>query len=523
MTNDDIGLSKSLVELTHRQARINTLEMAVRGFLCGGGLAVVAAALRLIPGVESRFLSPSVILFCPPALAALGALFGSLRGVDRLAVARALDRAAGSEDRFASAVQLQQYHRRERAKLVTNDALAAVAGVSPRSALPLRATRELRLAPVPIVLLIGLLWLGAGRPTEATVGSPDIAADKWSELHREFREQLDELPAPETANEHEIHRQMNKLANMLDQKPQVKEIFEEISRIRTDLQKQSKGAPGESLSMRQAARSLRSAAGLQSFAAQLRAGDYKAAADALDALAAKLKENGQNPSAEAFEAIAEDFDRMSKEVASNEELSQTCRQCSSAASSMNSKKLSNALSQCSKALRQNSNKLRESDRVCRSCNMLKDLQKKLNECKSCSACKDGKCGKCANCRNAAFMARNHKKGGRGAGWGTADKWHGEMREPPQGAHLPDVAEPKEGTGQQSKFSIVSNDEKAESALAHKDTYAEFIKKAEADLALESVPLAYREYVKKYFQSIGPRTDESEPSKDHNARPEQEDE
>jgi hypothetical protein len=500
----DGSIRELLAALRRRQRAVYAIEFAVKGVLAGACLAALVSVVRLFPG-GSALLSPISVLLCIPAGAVFGAAFGVLRSIDDLRIARALDMAANGEDRFASAVRLGEHHRRERVQLVSQDALAKVGQVPIQSALPVRVAKDLKLLPWPALALAVLLWLGVGPRSDATIPPPpDITADQWSDLSKEFRKDLGDLPKPESAEDKEFAKEFEKLASMLDQQPRTKEVFEEIAKLREKLENRRQSLPGRSLSMRKAARAVTASSALRPFAEELMKGNYAQAADSLKALAKGLREGSKNLSAEQFEATASDFQGLSKELDSHEELSNACKQCASAASSMNNKRLADSMSELSRKLQKNSESLKQCDKLCRSCNALNQLQQRLNQCKSCRSCKDGKCGTCASCRGNNFVRRNNGKGGSKAGWGTAETWLGGQLSRAEGQHTPTLAETKEQGGRQTTFSVTERDERADSALRHKEVFAEFIQKAEADLSLESVPVAYREFLRRYFDSIQPK-------------------
>ena len=72
-----------------------------------------------------------------------------------------------------------------------------------------------------------------------------------------------------------------------------------------------------------------------------------------------------------------------------------------------------------------------------------------------------------------------------------------------GRREPDVVNPIEQNGVQSTYQVISNNEEGASTLSYKELYAEMVQKAEADLSLETLPVAYRDYLRRYFVSIRP--------------------
>jgi hypothetical protein len=157
-------------------------------------------------------------------------------------------------------------------------------------------------------------------------------------------------------------------------------------------------------------------------------------------------------------------------------------------------------------LRQDADKLSQCDSLCRACNALDDMKRKLSACKSCTGkCKGGSCASCngSGDGSSAFVTRSNKKGGLKAGWGTADNWAGGGLEQTGEVLESMEAMAPERAGAATSFSITSPDERARSALASNEQFAELVQKAEADLDLETVPLSYREYLRRYFQAISP--------------------
>jgi hypothetical protein len=503
------ALEDTLQCLRARQRQRAALFLAGRGLFYG----CVAAFLLCGAAVVARADWSRVVLWWSPVILplgmALGGLVGLTRRVDDLHVARALDRAAAGDDRFASAVQLRGHRRAERARLVLADALARVARTPARAALPLRAARELKWLPVPAVALALLLWLAPGtRQAVQAAPEAEVAPDEWQALSQHLDEELKELPEPRTPEEQQLRAELEKLAEFFKQQPDKKEALAELARLRAALEKLADESGVPDVSMRQAAQALRASAALARFAMLLKAGDYAAASAELEALAEKLKENEQALSAEDFEAAAADLENLSKELAGGTELNEACRQAATAAGRMNRDELARALKHLSKTLDRNAKSLRRCDGMCRSRSLLDDLARKLAQCKG------GKCGTCARCGQrqcngncSAFVKQNDKKGGLKAGWGTAAKWNGGRLGGDAEQRLPTLADAAEGGGEFSVTPTLSPDERAQSAQDQRELYVNMVRKAEADLALETVPPALRDYLRRYFVAIQPAGDD----------------
>src|SRR5438874_814350 len=111
-----------LSALRLRSRGMHALSDALRGLVYGSISTVVIAGMRIALGAGWMHNSPWRVLSCIPIFALVAALVGALRRIDDLPLARALDRAAAGEDRFASALQLGEHHRRSRAQLIVEDA-----------------------------------------------------------------------------------------------------------------------------------------------------------------------------------------------------------------------------------------------------------------------------------------------------------------------------------------------------------------------------------------------------------------
>jgi hypothetical protein len=488
--SETTALEPVLIKLRWRARLRAALWRASRGACCGAVLAAMLAVAASIIRPEwvraALWLAPLSI----PLLAMLGALAGLLGRVDDLQIARALDRAAASSDRFASALQLAGHHRRARARLLLEDALAAVDGTPALAAIPLRVPRELKWMPAPVLCLGVLLWLVPGPQRIAQAAPPpEVTPEEWAQVYEEFRRELDDLPEADNPEDVDLRNELEKLAEMLRQQPDKKEALARLSELQAKLERRRQDLGTPSVSLRQAASAMHASQALSEFSARLQAGEYDKAAAALEALAQRLDNNQPPMTASDFEAAATDLDQLAKQIQSPEELKQACRNCATASSSMNRSKLSGELKKLSKCMSKNACTLKRCDRVCRSCNMLDALKQRL--------------GRCGACKSGRFVCRNAAKGGLRAGWGTMANWTGGALSNQHEQREADVIDPAEQEGMQTSHTTVSPQEEARSTQDYRERYAELVRKAEADLALEVIPAVYREYLRKYFVAIRP--------------------
>lgn len=505
------SLDGLLARLRSRELMRNILRMTGGGLFWGCLAAVAIALFVTLLTADGAAGVRWWTLLAIPAGGLLGAIIGATWKIDDLRLARALDRSATSEDRFASALQLASHHRPERAQLVVADALERVAGASEIAALPMHAPRELKWLPAPAIALALVLWLmPVAKPTAIAQQAPEISPDEWKQIQADLAEELQEFPR-ETPEDRELAERLEELAARLKDQPDKREALAEIARLREELEKRAEAQGSDAVSMRQAARSMQSSSALSAFAAQLEQGNYEGAAAALEELAEQLEQDKDALTAEEYEAIAQDLEQMAQEIAANAELSQACRSAAAAASKLNRNELAKACKNLSNSLKKNSSKLRKGDGNCRSRSMLDRLSKKLSKCKGgkcCGKCGNGKCdGDCDG--SGGFVLKNQKKGGLKAGWGTAPKWGGGKLQQAGEEREQAVDDAAESTGEMSVLPTISNDERATSGQEYKEMFASMVRKAEADLDLEQVPPAYRDYLRRYFVSIKPADREPE--------------
>lgn len=495
--------------LRARQRACNRVTCTVQGAF-GGTVAAVLFAIGLplldpSGAASARWWS----LLAIPAGVMAGFVAGSLWPMDNLRLARALDSAAHSDDRFASALQLAGRAKAERVQLVVGDALERVAGATPAAALPIRTPREWRWIPVSAVALTLALWLmPIAKPTAQAQEEPSISAEEWRHIHQALADELKEFPR-ETPEDRELVERLEKLAEKLKDNPDKKDALAEIAQLREELEKRAKAEGNDATSLRQAARAMQTSSALGQFAQLLQQSDYDAAAAELAQLAEKLEQDKEALTAEEYEAMATDFEQLGEQIPADAEMAQACQNAASAASKMNRDELAKACRGMSNNLKKNASKLRRGDGNCRARSTLDRLAKKLSQCKGgdCKKCGDGRCN--GNCNGGGGFMPSQKKGGLKAGWGSAAKWDGGKISNADEERAQDEEDPLESNGDMAVLPTISNDERAKSAQDYREVFANMVRKAEADLDLEQVPPAYREYLRRYFVSIKPAEREAE--------------
>jgi hypothetical protein len=495
-------MAEILDGLRSRQRVLNISRCTAIGAFGGllVAMGVVAFAWVTPQGSLGTFGAP-LLIACGAAVVAsatLAALIGALLPIADLPLARAIDRAAGSDDRFASAFQLREHRHQDRVRLIAEDAVARVRTTAPSTALPLSMPRAARWSALPLVLLCAMLFLLPDRSIAlASPSVPEISSDEWSRLHEDFASELKKLPKAETPEQEEMRKMLEELAKLLEQNPEKKDVLKEIAKLSEKIEKERQALPTRDLNMKNAAKAMAKSEALKQFASTLKQGEYDKAATELQKLAEQMDSGELSPDANEFESMAEDLEKLAQEINSEspeaQEMQKACEQCSKSASSMNKKELAEAMKRLAQQMKSNCKSMCQGD-SCRKCQSLLDMLRR-----GMSQCKGGNCN-----GNGLMPGMSANKGGHKAGWGSAAKWDGgELAKNAEG-RTPDMTEVAERGGESSSFKIVSPDERAASGKSYEELFAEFVQKSEADLDLDSVPLPYREYLSRYFNGIRPR-------------------
>lgn len=479
----DPEVERILGGLVRRQRAVRLVGGLLRGTFYGVATGAVVAIVGLLLGGN---VGVWPLLAGAVAGVVAGVIIALAMPIDRLQLARRLDRACSAKDRFASAVQFHAHPKRERARLVCADALRAVVTTAPAAAIPLRWPREAKWLPAPLLALVLAMWLIPDGPVAAAEAVPEVTPEQWQDLSHFLRNALADLPEPMTEEEGDLDKRLEELAKLLEREPDKKEALAELARLKEDLERQRKQA--RQPDMQRAAKAISSKA-LQEFAKSLEAGDYKAAAQNLDELAQRLRDQVQKMSAEDFDSMGADMEALAQQMQENAELSEAAAEAAEAAARMNREQLAEALKRFAEQVRRNAERLRQADRLGRAGNSLEELQRRL-----------GRMGLGQRPGPGLVRGPGASKGGLRAGWGSMEEWGGgKLAE--GGESLPELSDPKEGPGEISMLSSVSPNEEATSAQPLRERYIDLVRMAEADVDLEEVPVAYRDYLRQYFVSI----------------------
>ena len=232
---------------------------------------------------------------------------------------------------------------------------------------------------------------------------------------------------------------------------------------------------------------------LGDFGQQLKRGDYQKAADKLD-------------------KVAEDVPKYDQEKRQN--LSDELKRAGKSLKDTDLDGLGGKLAGSGEAMEGNDSKgaqkgLRASGKEIRDFDLLKSRNQKLAELLSeCEACKAGIAGACNSkgINPATGLTKLlSNKSSEGAGNKTSTTQQGDLTSLDSTLNLEKLTG-VQGEGSSTVQTSKASAEGQESALSYKDAYMKYQKLSEDALTQEQIPLGYKFYVKRYFESIKP-TDE----------------
>lgn len=490
---DNTAFDEKLHQLSSRKRFVNAVSGACRGLFLAATLSAILAIAKFVVGFDLGWLAVGILVL---GGVVAGAAVGFFLPVDGLRAARSLDAAADASDRFASALQLRGTASQSRAGLVLNDAMARVEGVTTTKAIPICLPREAKLVPIPLVALLVAMLISPIGSVQADSVQRDISPEEWRDISSEFREEISDIDQEDEP----LIDQLERLAELLEQNPDKKLALAELAKLREDIDRRRRSLDLGDVSPKEAARKMRQSEELSEAAKAMQAGDYAKTSDELQMLAEQLKENSLSMDASAFEAAASDLEMLSEQLKDAQALREALEQAADASRSMNREELAKALERLAEQMRKNKDKLEENDRLAKARRALDKLKKRMGrpkpgECQSCQ-------GKgCADCAGSGQAGGDGKQGGLKPGWGSEQDWSGGQAPREAQDTEVDLAMLQETAGFSDMLSAMSADEDMLSGQGFEEQMAEMIRRAEADLDLESAPLAYREYLRSYFVSL----------------------
>ena len=214
----------------------------------------------------------------------------------------------------------------------------------------------------------------------------------------------------------------------------------------------------------------------------------------------KLKKGDYDEAADKLDKVAQDIPKFDQEQKQN--LSDELKRAGNSLKDSDLSGLGGQLSGAGDALGDNDGegaqgKLSESSKSIRNFDLLKNRNQKLEEllcaCEECKNC----IGACCAGGNALSNNPSDK-----AGTKTSESQQGELTSLDSTLNLEQL-KGVQGEGDSSVETTKASAEGQESSLSYKDAYMKYQKLSEDAMTEEQIPLSYKFYVKRYFESIKP--------------------
>ncbi len=489
-----------LEKIRHVRRRLNvqgyfqTLAM----FLLYGLLVCVPAVI--VDSLVTAFNIPPLVFLCiAGGIAVIALIVRLIRPVNLHEAARAIDIDASLKDRVVSGLeQIQRKTNETLTALQLQDTSKRLAAVPIKKVARYTVPRETKFIVIVAVFLITFSFVEFFAPPATSTEidfSPEIAAqtdpflkkieeakkdaelnkdEELKEILKEIEERTLELKKPQTKPKEALKR-MTELEALLKTKTDPRKMAQQ-EELMKGLGQQFIGNPI-----------------LGEFGQQLKRGDYQKAADKLDKVAADVPKYDQ----EKRQNLSDELKRAGKSL-KDTDLDGLGSGLSGAGESLEGNDAEGA----QKGLGTSSKKIRDFD-------LLKSRNQKLAELLSeCEACKAGIAGACnSKGTNPAtgLTQRLSNKPNEGAGNKTSKTQQGDLTSLDSTLNLEQLTG-VQGEGSSTVQTSKASAEGQESALSYKDAYMKYQKLSEDALTQEQIPLGYKFYVKRYFESIKP-TDE----------------
>ena len=460
-------------------------------FLFYGFLAFVP--LVIIDSVTSFNIPPLVFLWVALGIAVAALVFRLFRPVSLQEAARTIDADASLKDRVISGLeQIQRRTDETLTALQLQDTTKRLQAVPVNKVARYSVPRETKFIALVAIFLVAFSFVEFFAPSATSTEidfSPQIAAEADT-LLKEIEEAKKEAAQDEDKELEELLEEIEKRALEL-KKPQIapKEALARMTELSALLKTKvnpQKMAQQESL-MSGLGQQFIGNPYLGEFGQQLTRGDYQQAAAKLDKVTEKLPEFDK----EKRQNISDELKRGGKSLQGTD-LDGLGTELSGAGEGLANDDIASAQT-----------RLRASSKKMRDFALLKkrnlQLAKLLSECEACkagiaSACQSNKTG-----LTYALSQNPSNSAGRKTSAGQLG---------PEATSLDSTLNLEQITGVQGEGSSTVQTSKTsaegqQSAVSYKDAYTKYQKLSEDALTEEQIPLGYKFYVKRYFESIKP--------------------
>ena len=464
-------------------------------FLLFGLLVCVPVAV--VDSVVASFnISPLVFLWVACGIAVVALVFRLIRPVNLYEAARAIDVDASLKDRVVSGLeQIQQKTDETLTVLQLQDTTKKLQAVPIKQIARYKVPRETKFVAVVAVFLVAFTFVEFFTPPETSAEidfSPEIAAEADS-LLKQIEDAKKEAELNEDKELEEILKEIEERTLKL-KKPQIapKEALKRMTELTALLKTKVdplKMAQQEEL-MKGLGQQFIGNPILGEFGQQLKRGDYKEAADKLDKVAKDVPKLDQ----EKRQNVSDDLKRAGKSL-KDTDLNGLGGKLASAGEAMEGNDSEGAQTN----LKASSKQIRDFDLLKSRNQKLAELLSQCEECKACiAACCQGKGINPAT--GLTKMLSNQP--GQSAGNRTTESQLGQQTSLDSTLNLQNITG-VQGEGSSTVETSKASAEGQESALSYKDAYMKYQKLSEDALTEEQIPLGYKFYVKRYFESIKP--------------------
>ncbi|MCE2401940.1 hypothetical protein J4G08_13765 [Candidatus Poribacteria bacterium] len=489
-----------LEKISHVRRRLNVQGyfQTLATFLFFGLLVCVPVVI--VDSVVTSFnIPPLVFLLVACGVAVITLIVRLIRPVNLHEAARAIDIDASLKDRVVSGLeQIQRNTNETLTALQLQDTSKRLQAIPIKQVARYTVPRETKFIAIVAIFLITFSFIEFFAPPATSTEidfSPQIAAEADS-LLKKIEEAKKEAEQDEDQELKEILKEIEERTLEL-KKPQIapKDALARMTELTALLKTKTdplKMAQQEEL-MKGLGQQFIGNPILGDFGQQLKRGDYKEAADKLDKVAADVPKYDQ----EKRQNLSDELKRAGKSL-KDTDLDGLGSGLSGAGESLEGNDGEGA----QKGLRASGKKIRDFDLLL---NRNKRLAKLLSECEACKAGIAGACN--AKGINSATGLTNllSNKPGEGVGNKTSKTQLGEQTSLDSTLNLEQL-KGVQGEGSSTVQTSKASAEGQESGLSYKDAYMKYQKLSEDALTEEQIPLGYKFYVKRYFESIKP-TDE----------------
>ncbi len=489
-----------LEKIRHVRRRLNVQGyfQTLATFLLFGLLVCVPVVI--VDSIVTSFnIPPLVFLGVAGGIAVVALIVRLIRPINLQEAARAIDIDASLKDRVVSG--LEQIQRKTNETLTTlqiQDTSKRLQAIPIKQVAQYTVPRETKYIAIVVAFLVTFSFVEFFAPpatsTEIDI-SPQIAAEADTFL-KKIEEAKKEAELSEDQELKEILKEIEERTLKL-KKPQIapKDALARLTELAALLKTKTdphKMAKQEEL-MKGLGQQFIGNPILGEFGQQLKRGDYKEAADKLDKVAEDVPKFDQ----EKRQNLSDELKRAGKSL-KNTDLDGLGGELSGAGESLDG----NDAEGTQKGLRASGKKIRDFD-LLKSRNQR--LAKLLSECEACKAGIAGACNSKGINPATGLTKVLSNKPGQGIGNKTSETQQGDLTSLDSTLNLEQLTG-VQGEGSSTVQTSKASAEGQESALSYKDAYMKYQKLSEDALTEEQIPLGYKFYVKRYFESIKPTDD-----------------